>query len=126
LKALFWRNPAVLHVVAMDKSPESYFPYSGIIRVDVGEEGYRRLCDYLAASYGTDANGRHIDRGPGIYGVSRFYKATGHYYFPNTCNVWTARAVRSTGVPISPPISIMAGTVFSQTEHFGVLERKPQ
>lgn len=126
LKALFWRNPAVLHVVAMDKPPETYFPYSGLIRVDVSEEGYRRLCDYLAASYGADASGHRIDLGKGIYGESRFYRATGHYYFPNTCNVWTARAIRTTGAPITPPICIMAGTVFSQAEHFGTLERRPQ
>ncbi len=125
LKALFWRNPAVLHVVAMDKPPEIYFPYSGIVRVSVGEEGYRHLCDYLAASYGIDPNGHRVDLGKGIYGESRFYRATGHYYFPNTCNVWTAHALRATGAPISPACSITAGGVFSQAEHFGVLIRKP-
>ena len=125
LKALFWRNPAVLHVVAMDKPPEIYFPSSGIVRVSVSEEGYRRLCDYLAAGYGRDANGRLIDLGSGIYGESRFYRATGHYYFPNTCNVWTARALRATGAPIQPAFSELAGAVFSQAEHFGVLVRKP-
>lgn len=28
LHALFWRNPAVLHVVAMDEDPLVFFPYS--------------------------------------------------------------------------------------------------
>lgn len=125
LKALFWRNPAVLHVVAMDQPPEIYFPSSGLVRVTLSEEGYRRLCDFLAASYGKDAKGRHIDLGRGIYGESRFYRATGHYYFPNTCNVWTAHALRAAGAPIQPACSELAGSVFSQAGHFGVLVRKP-
>jgi uncharacterized protein (TIGR02117 family) len=125
LKALFWKNPAVLHVVAMDQPPEIYFRDSGLVRVTVSEEGYRRLCDYLAAAYKTDAGGHRIDLGPGLYGESRFYAATGFYYSFNTCNVWTARALRATGVPVSPACSIFARPLFNQATHFGVLVRKP-
>ena len=126
LKAMFLRNPTVLHVVAMDKPPEIYFPHTGLVRVTVSERGYGRLCDYLAAAYARDASGREIDLGKGLYGESRFYRSTGYYFFLNTCNEWTARALRVTGAPIVPSCSLFAGNVFSQTAHFGAVVRKPE
>ncbi len=125
LKALFWKNPAVLHVVAMDKPPERYFPYSGLVRITMSEEGYRRFCAFLEKSYATDAQGKHIEHGHGIYGESRFYRATGYYYFPNTCNVWTAHALRSAGAPMTLANSVLAQPVYDQACHFGTVIRKP-
>lgn len=121
LRAMFWCNPAVLHVVALDKPPHQYFPDSGLIEVTVGTNGFNRLCTYLSASYATNSNGVPIDLGRGIYGSSRFYRATGRYYFPNTCNKWTARALRATGAPITPFYSLRAGNVFNQSRNFGVV-----
>lgn len=124
LRAMFWRNPAVLHVVAMDKPPDKYFPYSGIIAITVGTNGFNHLCSYLSESYATNATGTHIDLGKGIYGNSRFYRGTGHYYFPNTCNKWTARALRTTGAPITPFYSIRAANVFNQSRNLGTVIRE--
>jgi uncharacterized protein (TIGR02117 family) len=124
LRAMFWRNPAVLHVVAMDAAPDAYFPYSGIIKITVGTNGFDQLCSYLSASYATNALGMPIDLGEGIYGTSRFYRATGHYYFPNTCNKWTARALRATGAPITPFYAVRAANVFNQSRKFGVVVRE--
>ena len=126
LRALFWRNPTVLHVVAVDEELKTAFPYSGIVRITVSPEGFHRLCDYLAAAYAVDDNGKQIDLGKGIYGTSRFYRATGHYYFPNTCNKWTARALRTTGAPITPFYAIRAQNVFRQAGHCGrVIQKIP-
>lgn len=124
LRAMFWRNPAVLHVVAMDEPPDVYFPYSGIIRITVSTNGFNRLCAYLSESFATCADGTPIDLGKGIYGTSRFYRATGHFYFPNTCNKWTARALRATGAPITPFYAVRAENVFNQSRKFGVIERE--
>lgn len=121
LRAMFWCNPAVLHVVALDKPPNLYFPDSGLIEVTVGTNGFNRLCAYLSASYATNSYGVPLDLGKGIYGASRFYRATGHYYFPNTCNKWTARALRATGAPITPFYSLRAENVFNQSRNFGVV-----
>jgi uncharacterized protein (TIGR02117 family) len=123
-RAMFWRNPAVLHVVAMDEPPEVYFPYSGIIRITVNINGFNRLCSYLSESYATDPVGAPTDLGKGIYGDSRFYQATGHYYFPNTCNRWTARALRAAGAPITPFYAVRAANVFNQSRRFGVVVRE--
>jgi uncharacterized protein (TIGR02117 family) len=124
LRAMCWRNPAVLHVVAMDESPEVYFPNSGIIKITVSGRGFERLCEYLAKSYASGADGSPIDLGKGIYGNSRFYRASDHYYFPNTCNKWTARALRAAGAPITPFYAVRAANVFNQSRKFGEVVRE--
>jgi len=123
LRAMFWRNPSVLHVVAINDEPEIYFPRSGVIKVEVTATGFKQLRDYLSSAYATDDRGRPIDLGKGIYGNSRFYRATGHYHFPNTCNKWTARALRATGAPISPFYAVRAENVFAQASKFGTVVR---
>jgi uncharacterized protein (TIGR02117 family) len=124
LRAMCWRNPAVLHVVAMGESPEVYFSNSGIIRVQLSGRGFQRLCEYLAESYASGADGTPIDLGKGIYGNSRFYRARDHYYFPNTCNKWTARALRAAGAPITPFYAVRAANVFNQSRKFGEVVRE--
>jgi uncharacterized protein (TIGR02117 family) len=123
--AMFLPNHTVLHVVAITDPPEKVYADTGLIRVTVSEAGYERLCAYLAAAYARDAHGREIDLGNGLYGVSRFYSSTGTYYITNTCNEWTARALRSAGAPILPGRCFFAGDVFSQTARFGQVIHKP-
>jgi uncharacterized protein (TIGR02117 family) len=125
IRAMFWRNPAVLHVVGMDDDPMEYFPNSGVMGIDVGAEGMESLADYLSNSYQKSGSGSPEDLGPGLYGNSRFYRATGCYYFPNTCNKWTARALRSGGFPISTFYSVRAANVFRQSRKFGTVHREP-
>ena len=125
IRAMFWRNPAVLHVVAMDRGPMEFFPNSGVVAIRAGREGMEEITRYLSGSYQKSADGSPEDLGPGLYGNSRFYRATGCYYFPNTCNKWTARALRSGGFPISTFYSIRAANVFRQSRKFGTVRRSP-
>jgi len=124
LRAVLWPTTTVLHIVGMDRPAQQYFTRSGIIKVDLSKPGFQRLCSFLASSYFRDAQGSVIDLGPGTYDNSRFYKATGKYFFPKTCNVWTAKALRSAGCPITPFCAIGARNVFRQTEKFGTVIRK--
>jgi hypothetical protein len=43
--------------------------------------------------------------GSGLYGDSRFYPARETFHLFNTCNVWTARALRSAGLPVRDAIT---------------------
>lgn len=43
--------------------------------------------------------------GPGLYGDSRFYPARERFHLFNTCNVWTARALRAAGLPFAPAVT---------------------
>jgi uncharacterized protein (TIGR02117 family) len=124
LKALFWGNPSVLHVVGFNEPPATYFSKSKLARVELSPEGFARLCQFIDTSYTRTAAGNTIPLGSGIYGHSEFYRANGSYYFPHTCNHWAAGALRAAGCPVTPLCSVTAGCVMGQVRRFGVVERR--
>jgi len=119
VKAAIFPTPTVLHLVDLPYSVAAYFPQSGIVEVTLSEKGFEHLCEFIESSFAKDQNGNVIDIGPGIYGRSRFYRSNESYYFPKTCNVWTADALRAAGCPITPIYAIRSVNVFNQTRKFG-------
>ena len=65
----------------------------------------------IANSFARTADGAPIAAGPGIYGDSAFYQATGSYSLINTCNRWTASVLQAGGLDISPRLSLTASSV---------------
>jgi uncharacterized protein (TIGR02117 family) len=60
---------------------------------------YKRLSDYIRASFRYDAQGRTIPLPGRGYGASDvFYEGLGSYSALVTCNSWTGRALRHAGV----------------------------
>lgn len=105
----FAPNASVLHVVNWPVPPDEIF--SGeIVRLEVASDQFDAMCRFIHDTYALD-DGRPEFLGPGLYGESAFYRARGPYYFPNTCNVWTARALRLAGVPILPAVCTTAQAV---------------
>jgi uncharacterized protein (TIGR02117 family) len=128
VKAALLPTPTVLHLVDLRFSVVTHFPESGVVKIDLSEAGFKNLCDYIESSFLKNAKGEIIEDGPGIYGRSRFYRSHESYFFPKTCNVWTATALRKAGCPITPVYAIRAENVFNQTRKFGMViqERKQE
>jgi len=126
LKAGLWPTASVLHIVGFSGLVTDYFPHSEIIRIDLSYPGFERLCSYLHNSFAKDEHGNSIPLGPGHYGHSRFYLSRGSYHAFNTCNVWTARALRTAGCPITPAFALMVGSLMSRAATFGmVIQERP-
>ncbi len=121
LKAILWPTKSVLHVVGFNGPVEAYFSESGIVAINLSEKGFNELCGYISEVYYKDQTGKQLFLGKGLYGKSRFYRANGKYYFPKTCNVWTAKVLRVAGCPIKPVFAQRAANVLSQTKKFGVV-----
>jgi len=124
VKAAVLPTPTVLHLVDLRFSVVTHFPESGIIQVDLSEKGFQKLCTYIESSFLMDSKGNVIEAGPGIYGRSRFYRSNESYFFPKTCNVWTASALRTAGCPITPVYAVRSKNVFNQTKKFGIILQK--
>lgn len=122
-RAILWPTRTVLHCVAVDQPVDDFYDKSGIVEVKLSEAGLDGLRSFLASCYQRDDDGNQVDLGPGIYGSSRFYRSGERYYIPNTCNRWTARALRAGGCPISPFYAIRARNVFRQAAKFGHVVR---
>jgi uncharacterized protein (TIGR02117 family) len=117
MEAMCWSD-SVLHVAGFNPPPARAFPSSDVYAVRLSERGFDDLCRAIHETYVHDEQGQPVRKGPGLYGESQFYEAKGRYYFPNTCNVWTARVLRSAGCPIEPLISATSTAVILQTSCF--------
>ena len=77
------------------------------------------ICRRIHESYERDADGEVQNLGPGIYADGFFFRARGNYYFPKTCNVWTARCLQSSGMPMTPEVCGAADAVLMNVRKFG-------
>jgi uncharacterized protein (TIGR02117 family) len=123
LRAGLWPTPSVLHVAGVAGSLERFFQRSEIIRVDVTDDGLRRLTSFIAAAHARRDAGGLIRLGPGLYGDSRFYAAADAYHVFNNCNHWIAQALQAAGVRIAP--SLTAGGLLRQLRTLGEVVQAP-
>lgn len=121
LKAGLLPTASVLHIVGFDGPVPAYFPYREIIGIELSTASFEHLARTIGASFARDEAGNAKSLGPGLYGNSRFYLSGETYHLFNTCNVWTARALRAAGLPISPARTITVGSLMSQARKFGVV-----
>jgi uncharacterized protein (TIGR02117 family) len=120
----FLPNASVLHVVGWDRAPDELFTSGDLIRLQIDEDQFADLCRYIHAGYVLDQEGHPQDLGPGIYGDSKFFRARGKYYFPNTCNVWTAKGLKAAGLPIVPELCGAADAVLIAARSSGTTIRR--
>ena len=113
-RTLFTPNPSVLHVVGVPGMPAAYFPHAQVRPLRLTPAQFAVLSAKIGAHFERDARGAPVVLGRGLYGDARFYAARGFYYFPKTCNVWTARQLRDAGLPFCPALSTASGAVMMQ------------
>ena len=111
LKAIFWPTEAVVHAVAVPKNPHLYFTTSRIEKLCLNRNEYSTLIRFIQSSFFKDKNNKIVKLKSGIYGDSQFYQAVGDYYLMNTCNKWTAKALKSAGMDISTTFKLTASSV---------------
>ena len=101
VKALLMPTASVLHLVGFNGSPESYFPNSEIIKIELSIAGFEKMVRYLSKSFLRDEYGSAVPLDPGKYGHSRFYASEETYYLCKTCNTWTATILKTAGCPVT-------------------------
>ncbi len=120
IKAALLPTESVLHIVGFNGPVPTYFPYSEIIQIEIPSAGFEQLIRSIANSFALDGSGKVKPLGPGLYGNSQFYPSGKSYHLFNTCNVWTARVLRSAGLPITPASAIQVENLMSQVRKFGM------
>lgn len=117
-------NASVLHVVGWDRNPEELFSSGDMIRLEIDQDQFNALTQHIHDSYERDRYEVIDNLGPGIYGDGFFFRAKGKYFFPNTCNVWTARGLKKAGIPIIPETCSLADSVLSSARKVGTTIRR--
>ncbi|MCC5913498.1 MAG: DUF2459 domain-containing protein [Balneolaceae bacterium] len=118
MRAAFLPTRSVIHVVGIDIPVDRYFTGSQIVRIKVSEDGAREMGKFVNDRFRL-RDGEVQSAGHGLYTNSHFYEANGRYYLPKTSNVWTARALRQTGFPITVLYTFTSGNVVSQAAREG-------
>ena len=115
-------GPGVLHLVGLDQPPRQVFPGSEVLALPVSAAGLERLVAYVADSFARDDAGRVIDLGRSLYGAGRFYASRERFHLFKTCNVWTARALQTAGLPVGAALT--AGAIMDDARR--VVARLPE
>jgi uncharacterized protein (TIGR02117 family) len=119
LRALFWPTDSVVHAAGFEPSPDRFFRFSNRLRLTVSTEELNRLLDFLANTFWMNDLGETEVAGRGLYGDSRFFRGKKRYLFPETCNVWTARALAAMGCRMRPLLAMTAGGTMRQARRCG-------
>ncbi len=72
------------------------------------------LSRFISKSYARDGTGHTIRLARGYTDNSAFYLATGRYHLFNTCNTWTAKALRAAGCPLVAALTLTASQLMDQ------------
>lgn len=114
IRALFWPSNSVLHVAALQTDPIAYFPNNEVVQLKLSKTGFIRLVEFIDNSFTLNEKRQIIKLGNGLYGTSRFYRAEGTFHLFNNCNTWSAKAISSSGFPISTFYVFTAGNIMYQ------------
>lgn len=119
MRAAMLPTRSTIHVVGMNIPIERYFFSSRIIRIQITTEGAEELGKFISDRFYRNSEGEVQFQTDGLYTNSAFFRAKGLYYMPKTSNVWTARALRKTGYPITPIYGLTSGNVMKQASKDG-------
>ncbi len=123
LKAALVPTQSVLHVVGFRAPPTAYFTASEVIELRLPHTAIEPLAKYIHSAFARENTQPVAPLGSGLYGDSRFYPAHETFHLFNTCNIWTARALRSTGLPVRDAITTEG--LMSQMRHLGRVVQAP-
>jgi len=117
LQAIFWPTESVVHVVALNAKAPQVFPHSQSLQVCMSDVEYASLLTFIENSFQRhEVSGDLVSLRNGIYGNSQFYAGVGDYYLMNTCNKWTAKALKSAGMDIWTTFKLTAGSIMNYLE----------
>jgi uncharacterized protein (TIGR02117 family) len=114
VKAALLSRGSVLHVVGLDRPVSEYFAGIEVVELRLSRAGLDALGRFIGAAHARGDQARAARLGPGLYGDSAFYSAEGRYSLLNTCNTWTAAALRAAGCPADPARTVTAGGMMQQ------------
>lgn len=103
LKAVFVPSSSVVHVRALHNHDLETFSKEHIEKLTLPHENYTQLLRFIDNSF-SKQDTKYVLLSNGLYKNSFFYLSDKEYHIFNTCNTWTAEALHSAGINISPSV----------------------
>ena len=108
-----WPGPGVMLVTGLGSTPEEAFGEHAVVRLILNSVQRRSLEAFIWNTLATRNDVAHF-LGPGPYDGSAYYASTVQYSGVNTCNTWTASALKAAGLPVSSFGVEFSGQVWRQ------------
>ena len=122
LRALFWSDASVVHVVGIAGDPAQIFVGADLVRIPLSRNGFDQMLQQLEATFVPPENGALVDLGRGLYGPSLFYPANGTFSIFKVCNHWIADLLGAAGLPKAPVLATLpSGLMFHLRWRAGLL-----
>ena len=102
-----------MHLVAVPKKVDTYFPNSEVASLCLSDGELSSLIGFISSSFYIENIRNLLKLQKGIYGDSQFYKGVGDFHLMNTCNKWTAKGLKSTGMVISPTFKLTSSSIMN-------------
>ncbi|MFK7909881.1 MAG: DUF2459 domain-containing protein, partial [Akkermansiaceae bacterium] len=100
IRGLFWPTPAVVHLERFPEPPYQHYPISQLVTLEFSQSEVDALIKEMHLSFGTNTDGSLINLGHGAEPDSTYFRSRYRYYYPETCNIWTARLLNAAGLNI--------------------------
>jgi len=100
VRGLLWPTAAVMHIERFNESPYLHYPYSQLETFDLSRSEMDQLVTRLSKTFTRGKDGKLIHLGHGLKPDSSYYRSKPRYFYPQTCNVWTAKLLQAGGIPI--------------------------
>jgi len=113
-RAAFGSASAALQVAGLDVPPSERGREIEVAELRLTPREFDNLSRFISESYARDDAGHPIRLARGYTDNSAFYLAIGRYHLFNTCNTWTAKALRAAGCPIAAPLTLTAPQLMDQ------------
>lgn len=111
LPAMFWPTDSAIQVIATPDMSAQYFQTVEVRKICLNNSEYLSLVSFISNSFEKGSDGNIIQLKRGQYQDGQFYSAVGNYSLVNTCNSWTAKGLKSSGIDISPTFKLTASSV---------------
>lgn len=94
--ALFWPDPAIMHVTYLDSHPSTY---SSAQKVEISFKTYQKIVETFKNRFDQKEGRPILIPGKGYDETDNFYEAQGSYSIIRTCNAWTSEILAEAGLP---------------------------
>lgn len=125
-RALCTPSPSVMECIPIDWKVEKVCHHQRVFVAQVPRSAGPSLAAFLNACAAKGPDGRPVTIAPSSWGDGHLIRCPENYsyYFPRICNVWTAQALQSCGLPIHAPKAISADGLVRQATSPGIGFRK--
>jgi uncharacterized protein (TIGR02117 family) len=113
LTALFPSKSAIL-MTALRVPPTEAFADQQVVTLQLTQDGVDTIANLIWRGLEKRADGSAERLAEGPYPGSLFYASDETYDAFNTCNTWTARLLRDSGLPVDPRGVLFVGQVMQQ------------